>query len=81
MSIKPTGVPPASITGSSLIFRSAMIAIASTIIEPRGTVHGWRGHHVADRVVEGRVAPALEQPGQVAVGENARQLAGGVDRA
>src|SRR4029078_2402578 len=40
MSIIPSGRPSLSITGSSLIFPSALIPTASTIIEPCGTVQG-----------------------------------------
>ena len=40
MSINPTGTPWPSTTGSSLIFRSAMMATASLIIAPNGTLHG-----------------------------------------
>ncbi len=80
MSIMPTGRPSASTTGSSLILRSAMMATASSIIEPCGTVQRSGGHHFADRPVERRVALVLEQPRQIAVGKQPGQLARRVDQ-
>ena len=79
MSISPTGLPAASTTGSSLIFRSAMISTASDTIEPVGTVVGRLVITCADRAVEGFVAAAFEQPGQIAIGENAAQDAVRID--
>ena len=76
MSIRPTGLPSASTTGSSLIFRSAMIATASDHHRPRpAPCSGRLVITCADRAVQLVVAAPLEQPGQVAVGEDARQPA------
>ncbi len=78
MSSKPTGRPAASTTGSSLILCRRSISTASTTRVPSGTVIGSARHDLADRPIQGGVAALLEQPGQVAVGEQAAQPAVGV---
>ena len=69
-SIRPTRRPPRSTTGSSLIFRAFIASTASASVAPTRDLDRVGRHHLADRPVEVGLAALLEEPGQVAVGED-----------